>query len=199
MPTFEYTNPNHIIFLLLTITIIALAVLIIKYKVKAFLQERKVRKRFERGNRLELQAKNFLKNKGYTIIDYQSTYKHQFIEDGEVQCVEIQPDYIVKKNGKKYIVEVKSGSQAISARNKSTRRQLLEYDYVVENDGVFLLDMENRQLKLIRFKSKAQKRSGRLLKVAIITAIIGLAIPYWQVKIVIGVVLVALFFIHNRY
>jgi Holliday junction resolvase-like predicted endonuclease len=199
MHTFDYTNQNHILFLSLALIIIVLSYLVIRHKVKTYFQERKVRKRFERGNKLELQAKNFLKSKGYTIVDYQSTYQHKYLEDGEVQYAEIQPDYIVKKNGKQYIVEVKSGSQAISARNKSTRRQLLEYDYVVENDGVFLLDMENRQLKLVQFKSKMERRSGRLLKTVIIVALIGLAIPYWQVQVAIGLILLIVFFAERRF
>ncbi len=199
MHSFDYTNQNHILFLSLALVIIFLSYLVIRHKVKTYFQKHKVRKRFERGNRLELQAKSFLKSKGYTIVDYQSTYTHKYLEDGEVQYAEIQPDYIVKKNGKQYIVEVKSGSQAISARNKSTRRQLLEYDYVVENDGVFLLDMENRQLKLIQFKSKMERRSGRLLKAIIIAALIGMAIPYWQVKAAIGLILLIVFFMERRF
>ncbi len=199
MQSFDYSNQNHIIFLLLATIIVALAFIIIKYKIKTYFQERTVRKRFERGNKLEQQAKSFLKSKGYRIIDYQSTYEHKYMEDGEVQIAEIKPDYIVKKNGKTYIVEVKSGSYAINARNKSTRRQLLEYDYVVENDGVFLLDMENRQLKLVQFKSKGEKRSGKLIKFIILIAIIGMAVPYWQVKVVIGLVLVFLFLKESRF
>ncbi|WP_430817429.1 Dna2/Cas4 domain-containing protein [Carboxylicivirga sp. RSCT41] len=199
MYNFDYTNQNHLIFLSLGLIIVALVFFIIRYKIKAYLQERKVRKRFERGNKLELQARSFLRSKGYTIIDYQSIYEHKYMEDGEVMYAEIQPDYIVKKNGKKYIVEVKSGSQAISARNRNTRRQLLEYDYVVENDGVFLLDMEKRQLKLVQFKSKMERRSGRLLKAVIIAAIAGMAIPYWPVKVAIGLVLVVVFAFESKY
>jgi len=196
---FDYTNQNHIIFLLLAIIIMALVFLIIRYKLNEYFKQRKVKKRFERGNKLELQAKSFLKSKGFTMVDYQSTYEHKYMVDGEVQYAEIKPDYIVKKNGKKYIVEVKSGTTAISARNRSTRRQLLEYDYVVENDGVFLLDMENRDLKLIQFKSKAEKRTGKFVKVLIIVAIIGIAIPYWQIKVAIGLVLGLLFLLEKRF
>lgn len=199
MQMFDYTNQNHIIFLLLAIIIMALAFLIIRYKLNEYFKQRKVKKRFERGNKLELQAKSFLKSKGFTMVDYQSTYEHKYMVDGEVQYAEIKPDYIVKKNGKKYIVEVKSGTTAISARNRSTRRQLLEYDYVVENDGVFLLDMENRDLKLIQFKSKAEKRTGKFVKVLIIVAIIGIAIPYWQIKVAIGLVLGLLFLLEKRF
>lgn len=199
MQNFDYTNQNHLIFLLLALTIATLVCFILKYKVKTYLQERRIRKRFERGNKLELQAKSFLKSKGYTIVDYQSTYQHKYREDGEVMCAEIQPDYIVKKNGKKYIVEVKSGNQAISARNKSTRRQLLEYDYAVENDGVFLLDMENRQLKLVQFKSKMERRSSHILKAVIVAGIAGMAIPFWPVKVAIGLVMAMVFIMESRY
>lgn len=199
MPSFDYTNHNHIIFLLLAVIIVSLFFLIIKYKLKEYYKARQVKKRFERGNKLEVQAKKFLKSKGYSIIDYQSTYEHLYKVNGELQCAEIQPDYIVKKNGKKYIVEVKSGSTAINASNRTTRRQLLEYDYVVENDGVFLLDMENRSLKLIEFKSKAERSSNKLLKTVIIIAIIGIAIPYWQVKVAIGLILGMVFIFKNRF
>ncbi|TLX73249.1 hypothetical protein E9993_15780 [Labilibacter sediminis] len=197
MQNFDYTNQNHIVFLLLAIIIIALVFFILRYKLNEYLRERKIRKRFERGNKLELQAKSFLKSKGYRIVDYQSTYTHKYMVDGEVFSVDIQPDYIVKKNGKKYVVEVKSGTTATNARNRSTRRQLLEYDYVVENDGVFLLDMESRELKLVEFKSKVEKRSGRVLKLVIVIALVGLVVPFWQVKIALGVVL-ALIYVLNR-
>ncbi|WP_430810258.1 MULTISPECIES: hypothetical protein [unclassified Carboxylicivirga] len=198
MHTFDYHNQEHLALLLLLIIIIILMLFIIKYKVNNYWQERKVRKRFERGNKLELQARNFLKSKGYTIVDYQGNYEHHYIENGERHTASIQPDYIVKKNGRKYIVEVKSGFQAISARNKNTRRQLLEYDYVVENDGVFLLDMENHQMKLVQFKSKMERRSGRLLKAIIITALVGMAIPYWQIKVGIALILLIVFFMERR-
>jgi len=199
MPAFDYTNHNHIIFLLLGAIIVTLLFFLIRYKITEYFKALKVKKRFERGNKLELQAKKFLKSRGYTITDYQNTYAHQYSVNGVLQTAEIQPDYIVKKNGKTYVVEVKSGNTAINVSNRSTRRQLLEYDYVVENDGVFLLDMENRELKLVQFTSKAEKRSSKLLKAIIIVAIIGISIPYWQVKIAIGIILGLVFFFEKRF
>lgn len=192
MPTFDYTNQHHIIILLLAISILGLALIIVKYKTSEYLKERKVKKRFKRANKLELDAKAYLKNKGYSIVDYQSTYEHSYRIDGEKQCTEIQPDYIVKKNGKKYVVEVKSGTSAINIKNRNTRRQLLEYDYVIENDGVFLLDMENRDLKLVQFKSKAEKRSNKLLIAIIVLAIISTFIPHFYIKIGITAILMSI-------
>ncbi|MCT4644065.1 MAG: CRISPR-associated protein Cas4 [Carboxylicivirga sp.] len=199
MPDFDYTNQNHVTVLLLVIIIIFLIIVIARYKLKAYFDELKIKKRFERADKLELQARSFLKSKGYSIVDYQSTYTHRYMVDGKVLEVDIQPDYIVKKGGKKYIVEVKSGHSATSAQYRNTRRQLLEYDYVVENNGVFLLDMESRQLKLVQFKTKAEKRSSRLIKAIIIVAIAGIAIPFWQAKIVIGVILGLIFIKESRF
>lgn len=194
MIAFDYTNQNHLIFLALALIIVSLLFFLIRYKIIEAVGKRRVKKRFERGNKLELNAKAFLQEKGYTVVDYQSTYDHQYKVDGEAQVATIQPDYIVKKNGKKYIVEVKSGTSAISARNRNTRRQLLEYDYVIDNDGIFLLDMENHNLQIIKFKSKAEKQSETLIKLIVLIAIVGIFIPYWEAKVVVSIILgIALF------
>lgn len=195
MTSFDYTNQHHIIYLVLALAILALLVLVIRHKVDDYLRQRKVKKRFDRGAKLELDAKRFLQNKGYTIIDYQSTYDHHYQVDGIDHTATIQPDYMVRKKGKTYIVEVKSGTSAISASNRNTRRQLLEYDYVIKNDGVLLLDMENKNLQLIRFKTKAERRSSLLTKALIILALIGIAIPYLPAQIAIGIILVFIFVI----
>lgn len=189
IPSFDYYNQNHVVFVLLAIIIISLGSIIIRYRLKEYIKAKRFRKRVERGNKLEVQARKFLKSKGYSIQEYQSTYTHCYTVNDEVQTSEIQPDYIVKKHGKTYIVEVKSGHLATNPSNRNTRRQLLEYDYVVENDGVFLLDMENRELKLVQFKTKAEKHSVRLLKTVIIVALVAIAIPYWQIKLALALVL----------
>tara|TARA_B110000444_G_C18307019_1_gene352224 strand:- start:111 stop:329 length:219 start_codon:yes stop_codon:yes gene_type:complete len=64
------------------------------------------------------------------------------------------PDYLEKKKGETYIVAVKSGSSAISLDNRSTRKQLLEYYFVIENDRIILLNMERRKMQLVKFQSK---------------------------------------------
>lgn len=194
MIAFDYTNQNHLIYLALAIVIIALLFLVLRYKTIEYFNKRKVKRRFKRGNKLELDAKSFLQDKGYTVVDYQSTYDHHYQVDGIDHIATIQPDYMVKKKGKTYIVEVKTGTSAISAQNRHTRRQLLEYDYVIENDGVLLLDMENQNLQVIQFKTKAQKHSTILLKVVVSIAVIGIFIPYWPVKIIVAAALAIAFF-----
>jgi hypothetical protein len=96
---------------------------------------------------------------------------------------------VVKKKGKTYIVEVKSGTSAIHLKNISTRRQLLEYDFVVENDGMFILDMENENMQLVEFQSKQERKDKVLRNVMMVIALIGIAIPYWELKVLFGFIL----------
>ena len=103
MHFFDYTNPNHIAYAILFAIIVLLIFALLRYKLLEFLKQRKVQKRFERGNKLEQKAKTLLKKKGFTIVDYQGAYEHKYCEDGIWYSAEIKPDYIVKKKGKQYI------------------------------------------------------------------------------------------------
>ena len=165
--------------------IIVLLFFIIRYKLIDFNKRRKQKKRFKRGAVLEEDAKQFLKDKGYKVIDDQSIHYHKFTENGKNIKAQLKVDYVVEKSGKKYLVEVKSGNSAISISNKHTRRQILEYDYVIENDGIFLLDMENREMKLIKFSSKDEKGNFKLIRFLIVFSAIGALIPFWTVKFII--------------
>ena len=93
--------------------------------------------------------------------------------------------YIAEKNGKKYIIEVKSGKSAISITDKNSRRQLLEYDFVIENDGIVLLDMENRNMQLVKFQSKAERKDNLMLKALVIIAGVAILLPFWSIKIIV--------------
>ena len=128
----------------------------VKYKIEQFNKKRKQKKRFARGLMLENRARGFLQDKGYSIVGEQEICYHRYTVNNRNFESKIILDYVVQKNGKKYIVEVKSGKSAISVKDKNSRRQLLEYDFVIENDGIFLLDMENRVMNLVKFYSKEE-------------------------------------------
>ena len=171
---------------LIFIIIIGLLLFItIKFKIKEFNKKRKQKKRFARGLMLEDKARSFLKNKGYTIIGEQEAYNHRYKVNNKIFESKIILDYVVEKKGKKYIVEVKSGKTAISVRDKNSRRQLLEYDFVVQNDGIFLLDMENRVMNLVEFYSKEDNQNLNFYKFIIIIAVIGTLVPFWSIKILL--------------
>ncbi len=164
--------------------ILVLGILLIRYKVKEYAENKRRRKRFKRGDILEKKAKGFLIKKGYDIIDEQYECYHNYLVDGEMQSSKLIVDYVVQRKSKVYLVEVKSGKKAISIANKDTRRQLLEYDTAIENDGAYLLDMENEKLSLIEFFSSKEEHKNRLLKLTILIAIVIMFIPYILPKII---------------
>jgi hypothetical protein len=171
------------------VVIVFLLFAIAKFKFAEHKRKREQRKRFERGNQLETEARLYLSNLGYEIISEQEIHYHQYKVDGENRESKLILDYVVKKDGEKYIVEVKSGKSAISLSNKNTRRQLLEYDFVIENDGIFLLDMENKKLQFVKFYTKTEKNEDTLRKIIIVIAIIGISIPFFTVKIIIALIM----------
>lgn len=121
--------------------------------------------RIKKGLRAEKDAEDFLKNRGYKIEAYQQEFEYLFKADGEEVTVKLRPDYIVKKNGKRYIAEVKCGETASSLCSRDTRRQLMEYYFNLDFDGLFLVDMLGKKIIEIEFESRAKREKKALLKV----------------------------------
>lgn len=185
------TLQNILIFSL----ILFLLFLIAKYKLKEIQKKRLQKKRFERGSKLESKAKKYLVSLGYNIVYEQYVCKHKYKVNGIENISKLILDYVVSKGGKQYIVEVKSGKSAIHVKNKDSRRQLLEYDFVLENDGIFLLDMENKNMQLVEFFPKVKHKTNNYV-VALITiiAIVNIFIPILEIKIVSTTLLIILLF-----
>jgi hypothetical protein len=182
------------------IIIIFLLVVAGRFWLKDFLRKRSVKKRFKRGAELEDKAKSFLQKKGFKIIGYQEEFYHNYIVDGKKETSKLIVDYIVKKKGKRYLVEVKSGNTAISIKDAKTRRQILEYDFVIENDGIYLLDMENETLHLIKFISKKQRNYFNNMKMILLLAGIAVVVPYWSVKVpVLLATGIAVYYFYRKY
>ena len=174
------------------IIIIALVTFIVKYKFTAYLKNRTRKKRFARGHMLESKARAYLENIGYDVINEQNVHYHNYTVNGIDYQSKLILDYVVEKEGKTYIVEVKSGKKAISMSDRNSRRQILEYDFVIKNDGIFLLDMENKNMQLVTFYSKAERQDNIYRKIIIVLAFIGIFIPFWSVRILIGLTLIAI-------
>ncbi|MDA3853956.1 MAG: hypothetical protein PF444_06935 [Bacteroidales bacterium] len=174
-----------------------IAVLLLAFLYQSYTLAKKKRaqkRRFKRGDQLEKEAAVFLKKKGYQVLASQKVFYHTFKSDKTEKKAKLITDYIVKKGRKTYIVEVKSGKSAIKLSDKNTRRQLLEYDFVIPNDGVILLDMENRKLQLVEFAPRQLKSNNGFYKVLIIGACVAILIPSWMVKFtVLGILALAFF------
>lgn len=178
------------------ISTVVLFVLIANYRWKAFLAARKRKSRFARGEKMEAKAASVLKKKGFEILEYQGQYQHHYLVDGQDRKAKLEVDYVVAKKGRTYLVEVKSGQEATRIENKSTRRQILEYSIAIENDGVFLLDMESEILQKIEFRTTKTNHWSIYYRLALFFLVAGSAAsPNWNAKsIFIGLAVLFLTF-----
>ena len=144
------------------LVISALLFIVLRYKYNDYIKRRKLKKQFKRGNELEKEARYFLERKGYEILEEQYEHYHEYKVNGETHKSKLIIDYVVSRKGKTYLVEVKSGEKAISISDKNTRRQILEYYFAIDNDGIFLLDMENEELLNIEFGAKENRTNNNL-------------------------------------
>ena len=103
-----------------------------------------------RGKRGESVALHILKNEGYTILEEQLILSGKLLENSEEVYYIVKPDFQVEKNGVKFLAEVKTGNSG-SIQNKDTRRQLLEYSFLIKNHRVLLVDIETKRIKKIQF------------------------------------------------
>jgi len=111
----------------------------------------RIKKTLAGAKKAERDAISFLNNEGYKIVDIQQKQPIVLYIDGKPYSSYVQVDFIVKKNRKKYIVEVKTGKKT-RATTALVRRQLLEYYLVFNPQGILLLDMDKGTLKRIEFE-----------------------------------------------
>lgn len=126
--------------------------------IKKWIVGYRIRKRLARGREKELEAVEWLESNGFRILDHQPQYQHAVKWNGRRQVFNVRPDFLVRKRGQTILVEVKSGSSAISIENRSTRRQLLEYHIVAPKYDLYLLDMEAGQLNKVDFSISSKVR-----------------------------------------
>ena len=104
-----------------------------------------------RGRQGEETAIKILEKNGYTILQSQMSLPgHIYVDDRRCDF-DIRPDYLVEKDGKQYLAEVKTG-KAASSNNRETRRQLLEYAALGNTDTVILVDGIKETIEKVRFE-----------------------------------------------
>lgn len=133
----------------------------IALKLAKYFKGRSIKSRLNRGLQKEQEAAIWLKRNGYKIIDYQVSLSYLLKENGVDKKITVSPDFKVSKNGQEQIIEVKSGKAAPRIENKDTRRQLLEYHFIKPDIPLFLLDMENNELKKINFPDQGTKSASK--------------------------------------
>ena len=82
-------------------------------------------------------AELLLKESGYYLEETQKGSKLSMWVNGKQFSYLVRPDAFASKDGKRYLVEIKTGKVATDPKHSATRRQLLEYYHGFDVEGVF--------------------------------------------------------------
>ena len=146
MPYFYNLNESEKIFLIILSIIILIAGWFLKrifIKITFFISKLI-------GKSGEKKAEEILKKNGFLILKKQFTIKGYLKKNNKIKSFILRPYYLVKKNGKKYIAEVKTGLVS-SIENRYTRRQLLEYSVHHKSPEIILVDIKEKSISVIEF------------------------------------------------
>jgi hypothetical protein len=124
-----------------------------------------------------------LERLGYTVLGAQVEEAYGLAVDGQAMSIAVRADYLVRRNGRRFVAEVKSGRLAPLLATPATRRQLLEYLVAFRADGVLLVDGETQRVHEVVFPlpARALPSSGGLGWVAAGLAVA--AVLVWMLRL----------------
>ena len=146
MISVDITNLFHQVI----IAILIIIILYLGWKIKSLYKNFLFYLLKRKGKKGEKNARKLLKRNGYKILSSQKTIKGYLYQDDIMISYEVRPDYLVEKNNKIYIAEVKTGLAALIGE-RNTRRQLLEYSKLFNSSKVILIDLTRNKIKVIEF------------------------------------------------
>jgi hypothetical protein len=133
----------------------ALLALVLARWLRSWAGSRKAVRRARRSIAGESAAEDMLKAAGYEVVGRQATAQWYPLVDGEPHEAEVRADFLVEnRRGELLVAEVKTGEAAPSLGNAATRRQLLEYLYAFEADGILLVCPERDAIHRVEFPER---------------------------------------------
>ena len=125
----------------------------------------------------EALAEKLLVKAGYRIEARQATQRWAVHVDGVPAQVTLRADFVVRRRGRRFVAEVKTGQDAPDVAAPATRRQLLEYRCAFGVDGVLLVDAEARKVHVVDFALPTPPSSLRAVTIALVAgALLGAAL-----------------------
>lgn len=109
------------------------------------------RERNARGRRGEERAAELLTAAGYAIVARQQRTSYALREGDQELRVGLSFDFVVEKDGKQCVAEVKTGALGTQLKHAETRRQLLEYQLASGGTEVLLVDPESERISQVSF------------------------------------------------
>src|SRR5690349_14683802 len=109
--------------LALAVTTALLVIFVLRQAFLAWLRRGRIVSRLMRPRKGESRARTLLEAAGYAILGAQFNCTYTLSIDGEDIAIPLRADYIVSRNGLRYVAEVKTGAYAPHLATPATRRQ----------------------------------------------------------------------------
>ena len=145
LQNYEYSIPSFTLIFFISVLLILSG-----WKLRAFYKNIILYYYRVRGKKGEQKAINILKKNNYEIIHEQEIIYGFLYENNKKIMYKIIPDFLVEKNGLRFLAEVKTGKSA-NIENRYTRRQLLEYSHLLNTKVSLLIDTDKEVIKKINF------------------------------------------------
>lgn len=123
-------------------------------------RRRRVVRHRGRAAAAEVAAEALLTAAGFQICGRQVRRERLMWVDGERTPVHVCADLIVRRRGRRFVAEVKSGEMAPKPTHRATRRQLLDYAWMFRGHGVLLVDPERARIVEVDFPGLASRGDG---------------------------------------
>lgn len=133
------------------------------------------------GRRMEDRAPAALQRLGFRVIERHPALTVEWSVDGEPRTLDLAPDLLVSRGGRRYLVEVKTGGSA-RPEKKETRRQLLEYAAYARVHGVLLYDADRDVLRAVDFPLERRSGPGVIASAVALGAALGAALTWWLIR-----------------
>lgn len=114
---------------------------------------------------------------GFSICERQPRVSWWVAQDDERREVVLRGDYLVRRRGRRYLAEVKTGDAAELGASSATRRQLLEYQLAFGVDGILLVCPEREAVHHVEFLALRPTAATRW-PVLVASLLIGLSLGY---------------------
>ncbi len=168
------------------VTAVALAIVLTALLLAARRWYRRLvrQRRWSRSRSAESEAPRLLEKLGYGVLGAQVEGSYSLLVDGQPIEVPLRADYIVRRRGRRFVAEVKSGRFAPRLDTAATRRQLLEYLIAFQVDGVLLVDGEARRVHQVEFPITPPGESGSWFDTSMlwVTGALVVAIIFWMLR-----------------
>jgi hypothetical protein len=99
----------------------------------------------------ERHAEVLLAAAGFTVVERQVAHLWHIAVDDDVHEAALRCDFVVARDGERWVAECKTGEVAPRLTTAATRRQLLEYQVAYAACGVALVDATAGTVQEVRF------------------------------------------------